>query len=161
MLVLGVDPGSRACGYALVTMEGNRFVRVGGGVIKPRGETVPRKLAALLAALDELLEIHHPREAAVEKVFFGRNAHSALVLGQARGVVLAALARKGIEVSEYTAPEIKKAVTGRGAATKEQVRRMVTMMFDGMPPVSEDESDALAVAVCHCHRRKFREMGIG
>ncbi len=161
MLVLGVDPGSRACGYALVTMEGNRFVRVAGGVMKPRGEDIPRKLADLLAALDELLEVHHPREAAVEKVFFGRNANSALVLGQARGVVLAALARKGIEVFEYTAPEIKKAVTGRGAATKEQVRRMVTMMFDGMPPVSEDESDALAVAVCHCHRRKFREMGIG
>ncbi len=161
MLVLGVDPGSRACGYALVTMEGNRFIRVAGGVMKPRGEDIPRKLADLLAALDELLEVHHPREAAVEKVFFGRNANSALVLGQARGVVLAALARKGIEVFEYTAPEIKKAVTGRGAATKEQVRRMVTMMFDGMPPVSEDESDALAVAVCHCHRRKFREMGIG
>ena len=117
MLVLGVDPGSRACGYALVTMEGNRFVRVAGGVMKPRGEDIPRKLADLLAALDELLEVHHPREAAVEKVFFGRNANSALVLGQARGVVLAALARKGIEVFEYTAPEIKKAVTGRGAAT--------------------------------------------
>lgn len=104
---------------------------------------------------------HSPTEAAIEGVFHQRNAQSALVLGHARGVAMVALQQSQLPIAEYAPTEIKKALTGTGRAEKGQVMRMVSMMLDRYEPKTHDESDALAIAICHINRplntpRKFR-----
>ena len=154
MLILGLDPGSRHTGYGLLEVRGSRLHLLEQGTFSPPArEPVPARLAFLGQAVGDLLERTHPEVAALETPFFGLNVKSLIVLAQARGALLAEIARRQIEVLEYSPAEIKSALTGNGRAQKAQVARMVGLLLgrDGARWTS-DASDALAVAIC-CARR--------
>lgn len=155
--IFGVDPGSAATGWGVVDCAGPRLSFVAAGVIRPpRGASRAGKLAYIFAALTELLGEHRPDEAAVEETFVNANPRDALVLGEARGAALIAPASAGLEVAEYATNSIKKAVTGRGHAAKEQVQAMVRVLLPASGAQPADAADALAVAICHAHRRGAR-----
>jgi crossover junction endodeoxyribonuclease RuvC len=148
--VLGIDPGSRFCGFGVVEDAGGTRVRhVAHGVLAV-GETVPieERLCALHAGLSREILLHRPEMIAIEDVFHARNARSALVLGQARGVALLAAAQAGVQVRSFAPAVIKQAVTGTGRAEKDQVGRMVAVVLGISGPERADASDALAAAIC-------------
>jgi len=156
VIVLGIDPGSRRCGYGVVARQGGRFLVVESGVLAPgAARPMAERLAAILDGLAEVIRRTRPAEVSVEQVFSGTSARSALVLGQARGVALAAAARAGLAVHEYAPAEVKLAFTGSGRASKEQMLRTAHMLLGSAPRLA-DEADALALAVCHLARRKVR-----
>jgi crossover junction endodeoxyribonuclease RuvC len=160
--ILGIDPGSRATGYGLVTLEGSRIHYERSGAITPKGSlSFPDRLLAVYEALATLLEEAAPDEVAVESAFVRKSALAALQIGHVRGVVLLAARRSGAAIYEYTAPEVKMAVVRQGAAAKEQVAFMVRRLLPALsarPKVTEDEADALAVALCHAHRAPTRRL---
>ena len=155
MRILGVDPGSRAAGWAVVSFEGPPRL-VAAGVLRPPTTTsFALRLLALHDGLLAIAERERLAEAAVEQVFSGVNPQSLITLGEARGVLLLALARASIPVSEVTPAEIKKTVTGTGQADKEQVRRMVHSLLGtpaGGPRLALDAADAAAAALTHGFR---------
>lgn len=154
--VLGIDPGSRHTGYAVVEERESRLRLLAIGTLSPGdGRPLPERLAAIHGGLAEVLGRVPPEAVSVEEVFHAENARSALVLGQARGVALLAAALRGIEVHEYAASEIKKAVAGTGRASKEQVSRMVALVLGGAIPGDEHACDAAAAAICHLHRARL------
>jgi crossover junction endodeoxyribonuclease RuvC len=155
VVILGIDPGSNVTGYGLIEQDGGRLRLLDAGAIRAgRGDALPARLRLIHDALAELLAQARPGEVAIESVFAARNAHSALVLGHARGVALLAVSLRDIPVVEYAPREVKLALTGHGAAGKEQVRFMVQRLL-ALPraPASLDASDALAIAICHAQRR--------
>jgi crossover junction endodeoxyribonuclease RuvC len=147
--ILGIDPGSNATGYGVVAVEGSRLRRLGSGTIRTRGESLGERLAFLQRALGQRIAELAPDAAALESVFSAKNVRSALVLGHARGVALAACASAGLETDEYTPAQVKVAVTGYGRAEKLQVMLMVQRLLGLDAAPASDEADALAVAVCH------------
>jgi crossover junction endodeoxyribonuclease RuvC len=149
--ILGIDPGSRATGYGVVEVEGSRLARVAGGVIRPGAELLSERLACIASTLDGVVERTAPRSAALESVFAARNPRSALMLGQARGAALVACGLAGLPTAEYAPAQVKRAVVGYGAASKEQVQRMVQRLLGLASPPPADEADALAVALCHAN----------
>ncbi|MEN2790888.1 crossover junction endodeoxyribonuclease RuvC [Sphingomonas oligophenolica] len=152
MIILGLDPGLGTTGWGLIRAEGNRLSHLANGRLKTDSTTaLPRRLAHLDAMLVALIADHAPESAAVEEVFVNANPQSTLKLGQARGVALCAVARSGIEVGEYAARLVKKAVVGTGAAEKAQVHAMVARLLPGVTIDGPDAADALAVAICHAH----------
>ena len=162
MRILGVDPGSTATGYGVVEFAGGRLSHVAHGILRPgRGEALASRLAKIHAGLLGVAAEHAPELAVVECVFVASNPRSALVLGQARGAALAALASAGLEVAELSAREVKKAVTGTGAAGKAQVQAMVMRLLDLPEPPPTDAADALAVAICHAHAGRLAGIGVG
>lgn len=148
MIVLGIDPGSRRCGYGAVSRRGTSLSALASGVIVPDEGPLPVRLAALFDEISALIERTRPDVVSVESAFCGASAKSALVLGQARGVVLAAAARAGLPVFEYAPAEVKRAFTGSGRAEKVQMVRTARVVF-GIEAQLPDEADALAIAVCH------------
>ncbi len=153
--ILGVDPGSRYTGYAIIDVVGNNAGVVEHGVVKlPPKQPVTERLKLLDAALRGLVAEHHPDELVVEEVFAAHNVRSALVLGQVRGVVIVA-AGEACPVFEYSARAVKKAVAGYGQADKDQVAQMVTALLQLPEKPPQDAADALALAVCHMHSRAF------
>lgn len=148
--VLGIDPGSRFCGFGVVEDAGGaRFLHLQHGVIAlDDSAPIEERLAALYAGLMSALEEHRPGLVAIEDIFHARNARSALVLGQARGVALLAAAQSGAQVRSFTASTIKQAVTGSGRAEKDQVGRMVNALLGIQVAARVDASDALAAAIC-------------
>jgi crossover junction endodeoxyribonuclease RuvC len=154
--ILGVDPGSLRTGYGIVDLQGNAITPVAWGVIRlDEGESLPDRLYKIHAELSRIIEEHAPTEAAVEKVFLAKNASSALKLGQARGAAIVTCRAHGLSIHEYSAKEIKLAVTGYGAAPKEQVAGMVARLLGLRVPVPADASDALAMAFCRAVTRDF------
>lgn len=155
MIILGVDPGSRATGYGVIdTAPVARLL--GGGVIRPTvGAPLSERLRDIHAGLAAAIAEFNPEVMVVERVFNARNPHSALVLGHARGVALLAGAQAGLTPIEYSAREVKLAVTGTGGADKEQVRFMVMRLLrlTAEPPL--DLSDALAAALAHQGRSRL------
>ena len=153
MRVLGIDPGIVTTGYGLVDVEGGSLRAVTFGAISTRaGLPFAQRLLCIHQELQTLLIRSRPDCAAVEAVFFARNVQSALRLGQARGVVLLALAQAGVAVHEYSALEVKQAVTSYGRAIKGQVQEMVRLLLGlAEAPSPVDAADALAVAICHHH----------
>ncbi|HQT64636.1 MAG: crossover junction endodeoxyribonuclease RuvC [Acidocella sp. 20-57-95] len=152
--LLGLDPGLRFTGWGIVESDGNRLRHVADGVIATDAtENVPLRLKALDDALAILLENFQPDEAAVEETYVNRDATATLKLGYARGVVLLAPARRGIPVFEYGAKTVKLSVVGTGNADKTQVGLMVRRLLPGATLKRADAADALAVAICHAHRR--------
>jgi crossover junction endodeoxyribonuclease RuvC len=125
--------------------------------VTPAGLPAPKRLSMLYHRLQEMLLLHHPDSAAVEMLFFQSNVKTAIAVGQARGVLLLALAESGLEVSEYTPNEVKQAVTGYGSADKKQVQEMVRVLL-AMPhiPRPDDAADALAIAITHLHTRRYQ-----
>jgi crossover junction endodeoxyribonuclease RuvC len=157
MRVLGVDPGVARTGVAVVEGTPGALRLVYAGCVETeRGHADATRLAALFAALERLVAEHRPQTAAVEQLFFASNRRSAMRVGQARGVVLCALARGGLAVAEYTPMQVKEAVAGWGGAGKSQVGRMTRALLsvDDIPG-SDDVTDACAVAVCHHHRARL------
>ena len=158
MFVLGVDPGLSRCGYGAVEAAGGTTRAVAAGVLStPPADPVPIRLAALQADISALIGELRPDVVAVERLFFQVNARTAMSVGQASGVVLAAAAGAGCEVAQYTPNEVKQAVAGYGGAPKEQVQRMVQSLL-GLPekPKPPDAADALALALCHLASAPFR-----
>lgn len=170
MLILGVDPGSRATGYGAILCDGPDTSLVEAGtLVRPAGEPLPLRLAALSAAIGEIADRLRPATAVLESPFHGMNARSLIVLAQARGALIAALAARRIEVREFTPAEVKSAVAGNGRAGKDEVARMVRLLLCSRgqrlaDPLSTDASDALAVALC-CARRlrmdRISELHVG
>jgi crossover junction endodeoxyribonuclease RuvC len=152
MRILGLDPGLGTTGWGLIEAEGNRLTHIANGQIRTdTNAPLPGRLAALADQLEALLADHGPAAAAVEEVFVNKNPQSTLKLGQARGVVLMCAARAGIEVGEYAARLVKKAVVGTGGAEKAQVHAMVSRLLPGVKIAGPDAADALAVAITHAH----------
>jgi crossover junction endodeoxyribonuclease RuvC len=161
-LILGIDPGSRATGYGFIRRAGGATRCERSGVIAPRPSLpFPDRLLAIHDALEALLGELQPDEVAVETAFVRKSASAALQIGHVRGVILLAARRSGAAIYEYTAPEVKMAVVRQGAAAKEQVAFMVRRLLPALaarPKVTEDEADALAVALCHAHRAPTRRL---
>ncbi len=155
MIVLGIDPGSRRCGYGVVGREGGRLFVIESGVLVPGAVPMAERLGRILDGLAAVIARARPTEASVEQVFSGASPRSALVLGQARGVALAVAARAGLPVFEYAPAAVKLAFTGNGRAGKDQMLRTARMLLGATPRLS-DEADALARAVCHRARRPLR-----
>jgi len=152
MIILGLDPGLGTTGWGLIRAEGNRLSHLANGQLKTDSAApLPRRLAHLDAMVAALVTDHAPDSAAVEEVFVNANPQSTLKLGQARGVVICAAARGGIEVGEYAARLVKKAVVGVGNAEKRQVHAMVARLLPGAKIAGADAADALAVAITHAH----------
>lgn len=158
MRVLGIDPGIATTGYGLVDLSGDTLRAVSFGTISTQaGFPFTQRLVRIHQELQSLLIRSQPDCAAVEAVFFARNVQSALRLGQARGVILLALAQAGVEVHEYSALEVKQAVTSYGQAVKRQVQEMVRLLLGlAQTPSPADAADALAVAICHHHNAALK-----
>jgi len=154
MIVLGVDPGSHATGYGVIG-TGPVARMLAGGVIRPGGKLpLPERLLAMHDGLAEVIAANDPDVMVVENLFNARNARSSLILGHARGVLILAGARAGLPVTEYAPREIKQALTGNGAAAKEQVRFMVMRLLGLQEEPPLDQSDALAAALAYMGRRR-------
>jgi crossover junction endodeoxyribonuclease RuvC len=155
VIVLGIDPGSRRCGYGVVARDGTTLRVLDSGVLVPGDLPVPERLARILEGLLQVIARARPGEVSIERVFAGVSPRSALVLGEARGVAVAVAARAGLPVFEYQPSEVKLALTGSGRASKEQMLRSARVLL-GVDARLSDEADALAVAVCHLARRAAR-----
>ncbi len=155
MRVLGIDPSLQSTGFGIIEDKGGRLAPVAYGVIKPTAKLpLHLKLNEIKTELETIIRSYGPAEAAVENAFYAQNMKTALLLGQVRGAVLVAVAGTGCALAEYSALEIKKAVTGYGQADKEQVLTMVQALLgleDDRIPL--DASDALAAAICHLNTR--------
>jgi crossover junction endodeoxyribonuclease RuvC len=153
-LILGIDPGSRKTGFGIVASERGRHQYVASGVVRLPDVPFADRLKILFDSLTEVIDLHRPVEVAIEEVFMAKSAGSALKLGQARGAAMVACVNRSLLVSEYTARQIKQAVVGTGAATKEQVQHMVVTLLKLQATPQEDAADALAAALCHAHTRQ-------
>lgn len=154
MRLLGLDPGIRTTGWGVIDVLGNRLRHVGDGAVCPdQTASTPERLVQLYDGLCEIIAAYQPDAAAVEETFVNRNPATSLKLGLARGVVLFAPAKAGLDVGEYSPNRIKKAVVGNGHATKKQIGMMVRTLLPGAALETEDAADALAVAICHAHYR--------
>ena len=150
-IILGIDPGSRVTGYGLINVVGNKFEFVACGCIKTETKLLPDRLKIIFFGVCEVIEEFSPQQAAVEEVFMGKNAQSALKLGQARGSAMVACLSHDLPVDEYSARKVKQAVAGSGAADKTQVQHMVRALLRINDKIAEDAADALAVAICHAN----------
>jgi crossover junction endodeoxyribonuclease RuvC len=150
-VVIGIDPGAANLGFGIVRVEGNRMAALDGGVVETSaGVPMERRLERIHAELGQLISWHEPAAMAVEDVFFGKNAQTAMTVGRASGVAMLAAAQAGVECFAYTPQAIKMAVCGSGSAGKKQVQRMVgTLLGLPEPPNPDHAADALAVAICH------------
>lgn len=161
MLVLGIDPGTATTGFGFVRQEkGDDLVSVAHGVIlTPAKMPMPERLEKLYIELKELIDLHRPDSSAVEMLFFQSNVKTAISVGQARGVILLALAQAGLPIGEYTPNEIKQAVTGYGSADKHQMQEMTRMLLGlAERPRPDDAADALAVAITHLHSSRWNDL---
>lgn len=157
MMIIGIDPGSRYCGYGLIQTEGFKVVAAGCDVIDvTRETTLGGRLRLLHSTLCKVLEEYHPDCAAVESMFFQKHIKSVFTLGHARGVILLALAQHDIPMLEYSPREVKKAVVGTGSASKAQVRYMIDQLYNLKASAHRDDAyDALAIATTHFNRVKW------
>lgn len=149
--VLGIDPGSRRTGLGVVESAGDALRLVASRCIRMENAPLNLRLGEIHRGVSEMLAQYHPQVVAVEQVFVAHNANSALALGQARGSAISAAVLAGLEVLDYTALQIKRAVVGTGSAKKEQVQHMVRVLLGLRATPSSDEADALACAICHIH----------
>jgi crossover junction endodeoxyribonuclease RuvC len=154
MRVLGLDPGTARTGYGIVDGGENGLRRVASGVVELGRGSLAERLVLLHAELERLIATYHPVACAIEGLFHHRNARSALLLGQARGVCLLAAARHGLAIAEYPPASVKKGMAGNGAAHKEQVAAMVTRLLGEELETAPDATDALALALCYLEERR-------
>ena len=154
MRIIGIDPGTATTGFGVIEHHNGSFAFVDAGVIStPAGTPMPRRLVTLHTELTQILRETRPAQAAVEQLFFATNVTTAISVGQARGVILLALAEAGLLPAEYTPMQIKQAVTGYGGAKKPQIQAMVrTILALPAIPKPDDAADALGVAITHAGR---------
>ena len=154
MRVMGVDTSLRSSGVALIEARGSVLKAVEYQLVKnPADRALSACLQNLYHSVVEIIGQWKPDEAAIEGIFFCRNVKTAVVLGHARGVVIAACASAGVPVYEYSPRRIKQAVVGFGSAGKEQVRKMITAILALDEEPRQDASDAFAIAICHLHSK--------
>ncbi|GAA4880981.1 crossover junction endodeoxyribonuclease RuvC [Ferrimonas pelagia] len=153
-IILGIDPGSRITGYGVIQITGGRSIYLGSGCIRlPEGD-LPERLKIIYDGVGELIGQFQPTQFAIERVFMGRNADSALKLGQARGVAIVAAMNQQLPVAEYSPTQIKQAVVGSGGAKKEQIQHMVKNLLKLPGTPQADAADALAIALCHANTER-------
>lgn len=161
MITIGIDPGLGTTGYGIVQLTStNSYQPIDyGAILTPTKLPLSKRLQVLYDSLTELLRRYQPDYGAVERLFFARNITTAITVGQARGVAMLALAQAGLEVVEYSPPEIKEAVTGYGNAEKHQIQVMVQSLL-GLKetPKPDDAADGLAIAICHLQRVNFSRL---
>ncbi len=156
MIILGIDPGTYITGYGIIKYKANACRHIASGIIKLSSHLpIPDRLKTIYEELSKLIRNYKPDEFAIETAFYGKNVQSAMKIGYARGVSILAAVNNGIPPSEYSPREIKKSVVGKGAATKQQVNYMIkTLLNIKTDKMKSDESDALAIALCHAFRLK-------
>ena len=156
MIILGVDPGTIVTGYGIIELNKNKISHITSGIIKLSAtKSLPEKLKIIYTELEKLIRTYKPDEFAIETAFYGKNIQSAMKIGYARGVSLLAAVNNKVLIAEYAPGEIKKAVVGRGSASKQQVAFLIkTILNLKKLKMKSDESDALAIAICHSFRLK-------
>jgi crossover junction endodeoxyribonuclease RuvC len=158
-IIIGIDPGTRLMGYGVIRINGSKMETLALGVVRMASiKDHYRRMSHILEKMYELLDAFQPDCMAIEAPFYSKNVQSMLKLGRAQGVAIAAALSRNVPVCEYAPRKIKMAVTGRGAASKEQVAAMLKhMMHFTQEFESLDATDALAVAVCHANQLKLQE----
>ncbi|HSW12696.1 MAG TPA: crossover junction endodeoxyribonuclease RuvC [Solimonas sp.] len=154
--ILGIDPGSRYTGYGVIETTGSKSRHIACGRINATVGEMPERLLKILQGLGAVIAEFQPQEVALEEVFVNKNMSSALVLGQARGAAICAVAQSGLPLSEYAAAQVKLALVGNGRAEKAQVQHMVKVLLNLREAMAADASDALAVALTHAHVRSTK-----
>lgn len=154
--ILGIDPGSRFTGFGVIEVAGGRSRCLAHDVIRLGDEPLPQRLLRLLERLRAVCGELRPDEAAMEQVFVRHNVASALVLGQARGAAICAVAEAGLPLHEYAPASIKQAIAGSGRAEKSQIQHMVRLLLNLPAAPAQDAADALACALCHAHSRALK-----
>ena len=155
MRILGIDPGSRKTGYGFIEHSGNKSRHLDSGCIRlNEKDTLSERLYTLSSELGKIIDILNPSCGAIEKIFYAKNAQSALSLGHARGVILLKFSERQLPVHEYQALKVKQTVVGAGRAEKRQIQHMVKVLLKINDPLQEDQADALAVALTHAHLRR-------
>ena len=161
MIILGIDPSLRNTGYGLISYQTHRLQFMAAGTISTgKMETFAQKLKLLYDGVFEVIKHYKPDVFAIEETFYNTNAKTSLLLGHARGVLILAGASANLDVLEYSAKSVKKALTGNGSASKEQVKYMVERVLNyyDLPEKNFDISDALAVALTHHHQMKYQQL---
>jgi len=159
MRVIGVDPGSRSCGYGILESDSNGLRHiVSGAITPPPSHSLSKRLHLIYSSLNEVIEKFSPDLMSIEDMFFAKNANSAIKLGQARGVALLAAENSGIQIFEYSPTKVKLAVTGSGRAKKFEIMKMVSYILKIEEFEKSDISDALAIALCHINISKLPEI---
>lgn len=161
MVILGIDPGTATTGFGLIAEDqgGNAAFLRCGVITTPAGMPMPQRLLQIYRDISALIAAANPEAMAIEELFFSRNVTSALAVGQARGVVLLAATQAGVPIFEYKPIEVKQALVGYGRATKQQMQEMVRLMLglDAVPR-PDDAADAVAIAICHLHSARLRNL---
>lgn len=157
MKILGIDPGTRRCGYGIIESLSGQPIHIASGVISLNSnDAMHYRLLSIYNQLDNIITLYGPSHAAIEKAFYYKNARSSFALGQARGIALLLAAKRKLSVFEYNPTEIKKAVTGFGRAEKIQVMKMVKVILNIHDTLGEDDADALALCICHMNLLRFQ-----
>jgi crossover junction endodeoxyribonuclease RuvC len=162
-IVLGIDPGTAIVGYAVVLSRGNQMQLLVCDVITTSSKLLlSQRLQIIYQEISQIISTYKPNEAAMEELFFAKNARTAMTVGQARGVALLTLANGGLPIAEYTPKQVKQAVTGYGSADKNQVGEMVRILLN-LPaiPKPDDAADAAAVAICHLNTASYAQNLMG
>jgi len=159
VLVLGIDPGTAITGYGLVSEDDELELTTCGVITTPAKMALPDRLLIIHRDLSALIERYRPQAVAVEELFFSKNVRTAMSVGHARGVVLLAAAQAGLPIYHYKPAEIKQAVAGYGGANKAQIQEMVRLLLNlDSVPKPDDAADAVAVAICHLHSARLRQL---
>lgn len=156
-IILGIDPGSRITGFGVIELIGKQPSYIAAGTINCTQEDLGSRLFYIHDQINQLIEKFQPQELAIEQIFTFVNHQSALKLGQARGAALASAGKFALPVSEYSARQVKLAVVGYGAATKQQVQLMIKSLLKLSKYPATDAADALAIAICHAHTNQWQE----
>ena len=156
--ILGIDPGLRRCGWGLVALEGHHLRHLAHGVIcPPATQPLGQRLSALEQGLSEVMDQYPIHSVGVEQTFQNTNPQATLSLGMARGICLLVPTKRGLSVHDYAPNAVKKALVGKGHADKTQVAMMVRRLLGGVELKTGDETDALALAICHAHHTQFNQ----
>ena len=161
MIILGIDPGIAIVGYGVVQYTGNKFKTIDYGAITTKAHTkIDFRLNDVYDGVCELIHKYKPDAVSIEELFFNTNVKTAITVAHARGVIVLAAAKCGVETFEYTPLQIKQALTGYGRADKFQMQNMVKIMLKlNAVPKPDDVADALAIAICHAHSQKSNKIG--
>lgn len=158
MRILGIDPGTRISGFGIIDTQAGKISHVeNGGLFPPTKAPFSKRIHYLYNKITEVIQKFQPDVVALENIFVAKNVSSTLKLGHARGAIMVAVCEQGLPLWEYSANEVKKALTGFGHAGKEQIQRMVKSLLKLQDAAFTDASDALAVAICHANSHRMNE----
>ena len=158
MVILGIDPGTRNMGYALISLENSKITLVEAGLIKMKAESLQFQIPQMVEGLGRIFQSHKIDEVAMEDIFYAHNPATTIKLAQFRGAIMLKLLQEFGQFSEYTALQVKKAITGKGKASKEQVNFMVKRLLNIKKEIKPlDISDAMAVAITHSQRVRLKK----